>query len=82
MGPWTLWPSWGVLRVGAKADVTIFEHDRLAAGKAYLVEDFPAGSGRYVVDAEGYRYTIVNGEVLMEGSRHTGALPGEVLQGA
>jgi len=72
----------GVLRVGAKADITIFEHGKLAAGKAYLVEDFPAQSGRYVVDAEGYHYTIVNGQVLMEGARHTGALPGEVLLGA
>jgi N-acyl-D-aspartate/D-glutamate deacylase len=30
--------------------------------------------------AEGILATIVNGEVLMENGRHTGALPGRVLR--
>ena len=45
------------------------------------MRDFPADTERYVVDAEGYRATIVNGEVLMEDGQHTGALPGHVLRG-
>ena len=45
------------------------------------MRDFPAASGRYVVDASGYVATIVNGEVLLEEGKHTGALPGHVVRG-
>ena len=33
-----------------------------------------------VTQADGITYTIVNGQVLYEGRRHTGALPGQVLR--
>lgn len=71
----------GFLRVGAKADLVLFEQQRLAAGEAYLARDFPAGSERYVVDAEGYALTVVNGQVLIEDGKPTGALPGQVIRG-
>ncbi|MGH0032022.1 MAG: N-acyl-D-amino-acid deacylase family protein [Myxococcota bacterium] len=71
----------GFLRVGAKADLVLFDPARLAAGEAYLARDFPAGTERYVVDAEGYVLTAVNGQVVFEDGKHTGALPGEVLRG-
>jgi N-acyl-D-aspartate/D-glutamate deacylase len=45
------------------------------------VRDFPADSGRYVVDAEGYRAVIVNGETLLENGAWTGATPGVLLRG-
>ena len=32
--------------------------------------------------AAGIHYTIVNGEVLLENGRHSGALPGRVLRNA
>jgi N-acyl-D-aspartate/D-glutamate deacylase len=69
----------GVLRPGARADVIVMDPSRLAAGEARLARDFPADTERYVVDAEGYRATIVNGEVLLEDGKHSGALPGQVL---
>ena len=72
----------GTQRVGAKADIVCFDAEHLAASRAYLVEDFPANSSRYVVDSEGYKLTVVNGEILIEDGKHTGALPGEVLSGA
>ena len=71
----------GFLRVGAWADITVFDPQRLDAGDAYLTRDFPANTERYVVDAEGYEMTIVNGEVLTERGKHTGALPGHVIRG-
>jgi N-acyl-D-aspartate/D-glutamate deacylase len=71
----------GVLRAGAAADLVLFDPARLAAGPTYLVHDFPAGSPRFVVDAAGYVATIVNGQVLLEHGRHTGALPGQILRG-
>ncbi len=72
----------GLLREGARADIVVLDLEKLAAGRSRLVRDFPAESERYVVDATGYRTTVVNGEILMEDGRHSGALPGQVLRGA
>jgi N-acyl-D-aspartate/D-glutamate deacylase len=71
----------GSLRAGARADIVVFDPARLAAGDAYLARDFPADTERYVVDAEGYRWLIVNGEVVLENGKPTGALPGQVVRG-
>jgi len=71
----------GVLREGAFADVLVIDPTRLAARRARLARDFPADTERYVVDAEGYRLTVVNGEVLLEDGVHSGALPGRVIRG-
>jgi len=71
----------GTLRVGAKADIVCFDAAKLRASRAYLVEDFPASSSRYVADSEGYRLTVVNGQILIEDGEYTGALPGELLNG-
>lgn len=70
----------GVLREGAWADVLVIDPDRLKSGDAYLARDFPSETERYVIDAEGYVASVVNGEVLLEEGQHTGALPGQVLR--
>ena len=71
----------GTLEPGKAADVVLIDPDRLAAADApRFVRDFPAGSGRYVVDAEGYEAVIVNGEVLLRDGEHTGATPGQTLR--
>lgn len=72
----------GFVREGTWADLLLIDRGRLRAGRPRLTCDFPAATERYVVDAEGYVATIVNGEVLLEHGRHTGALPGRVLRGA
>ena len=71
----------GVIREGAYADLVLLDRARLSCGTAHLVRDFPADSERYVIDADGYVAVLVNGEVVMEGGRHTGCLPGHVLRG-
>jgi N-acyl-D-aspartate/D-glutamate deacylase len=71
----------GVLREGAWADLLVIEPERLRAGRARLARDFPAGTERYVIDAEGYRASVINGEVLLVDGKPTGALPGHVLRG-
>ncbi|MFK7898499.1 MAG: amidohydrolase family protein [Myxococcota bacterium] len=72
----------GTLRVGAKADITIFDLKTLEALEHEVAADFPAQTERWFVDAKGYEAVIVNGVPVMEQGKHTGALPGEVLRGA
>jgi N-acyl-D-aspartate/D-glutamate deacylase len=71
----------GVVREGAAADLVVFDPSRLRCTGTRLVKDFPAGAGRYVVGAEGYVATVVNGAVVFDAGVYTGALPGHVLRG-
>ena len=60
----------GVLAVGAKADVVVFDPATVADRATY--EDphqYAAGVGD----------VVVNGRVVIAGGQHTGALPGRVL---
>ena len=72
----------GVIREGAYADLVLFDLDKLAVGESRLATDFPANSSRFVVDAEGYVATLVNGQVCMERGKHTGSLSGHVIRSA
>jgi N-acyl-D-amino-acid deacylase len=42
--------------------------------------DGPGGTPRRVQGAEGVSHVIVNGEVVLDHGRHTGAFPGRVLR--
>lgn len=72
----------GLLRPGMAADITIFDPDTVQPLPEDVVHDFPAGGWRIRELAQGIHYTIVNGQVLLEDGRHTGALPGRVLRNA
>jgi N-acyl-D-aspartate/D-glutamate deacylase len=72
----------GVIRRGAWADLAIFDPASLRVGATHWLADFPAGGGRFVVDASGYAATVVNGQVLLRDGRHTGALPGQIVRAA
>jgi len=61
----------GVLREGCWADVTIFDPARIAERATY---DDPH---QYSV---GVSTVLVNGDVVLDGGDHTGALPGRVLK--
>jgi N-acyl-D-aspartate/D-glutamate deacylase len=65
----------GVLAPDKAADITIFALDELSYGPQRLVDDLPGGRHRLTRDPGGYRYTIVNGEVVQEAGLATGALP-------
>jgi N-acyl-D-aspartate/D-glutamate deacylase len=73
------WRDRGVIREGAHADLVVWDPARLAAGATHWVEDFPAGGGRFVVDAEGYLALVVNGVVVRRDGTDTGTCPGHVL---
>jgi N-acyl-D-aspartate/D-glutamate deacylase len=70
----------GLLRPGLAADIAIFDPDTVKCGAEEVVHDFPAGGWRIKETAEGVSHTIVNGQVLLEDKKHTGALPGRVLR--
>src|SRR6267378_4363173 len=63
----------GLLREGGWADVAVFDPGRIADRATY---DEPH---RYAV---GVSTVVVNGEVVLDGGDHTGALPGRVLRRA
>jgi N-acyl-D-amino-acid deacylase len=70
----------GVLRPDAHADMNVIDLAGMRLPQPEYVRDFPGGAGRYVQRASGYDWTLVNGEVFMQGGVHTGALAGEVLR--
>jgi N-acyl-D-aspartate/D-glutamate deacylase len=70
----------GLLRPGMVADIVIFDPETVRPLPLEVVHDFPTGAKRIKEPAQGIHMTIVNGEVLLEDGRHTGALPGRVLR--
>jgi N-acyl-D-amino-acid deacylase len=72
----------GLLRPGYAADLTLFDAATVRPCEPEWAEDYPANTRRLVQHAEGLHYTIVNGEVIYEGGRLSGALPGQVLKGS
>lgn len=65
-------PRRGLIKEGFWADVVIFDLDNLHDRATY---DQP------VLFPSGIEWVLVNGEVVIENERHTGARPGHVLQG-
>jgi len=62
----------GVIRKGAFADLVVFDAERILDRATYTEpEKYPTG-----ID-----YVIVNGRVVVDHDRHTGALPGKFLLG-
>jgi N-acyl-D-amino-acid deacylase len=72
----------GRLAPGYAADIAIFDFNTVGSSAEHpeVRRDLPGGGRRLVVPAHGVNYTIVNGEVLYENQRHTGAFPGQVLR--
>ena len=70
----------GLLRPGMAADITMFDPETVGPLSEDTVSDFPAGGWRIRQLPEGIKLTIVNGEVLIEDGKPTGALPGRVMR--
>src|SRR5580698_3362268 len=71
----------GTLAPGMKADVNLIEFENLRLHPPEMVFDLPANGRRFVQRADGYKFTIVSGEVTFEDGQPTGALPGQVVRG-
>jgi len=70
----------GVLSVGMKADVNVFDADEVCELQPTLVHDFPNGAPRFIQKSRGFKATIVNGVVSVRNGELTGTRAGEVLR--
>jgi N-acyl-D-aspartate/D-glutamate deacylase len=71
----------GMIKKGLAADFAIFDFNTVGSKKrGDMVNDLPGGGKRLIMPAQGVQYTVVNGTVLYDGGKHTGALPGHVLR--
>jgi N-acyl-D-amino-acid deacylase len=73
-------PNRGLLKQGFAADLTIFDPDKVQAREKEFADDLPGGASRLVARADGYRYAVVNGQVIQRDGELTGACPGRVLR--
>jgi N-acyl-D-aspartate/D-glutamate deacylase len=61
----------GLLRAGKKADITVFDPERVADRATFdNPHQYPAG----------IEYVVVNGVPVVEKEQHTGAMPGRILR--
>ena len=72
----------GMIRPGLRADLNLIDYDALTLMAPEVAYDLPAGGRRLIQRAEGYRATIVAGEVTYRDGEPTGALPGRLIRGA
>jgi len=72
----------GRLEPGLRADVNVFDPERVAERHPEIVHDFPGGAPRFIQRSLGYKATLVNGQVSVLEGEHTGARAGSVLRHA
>ena len=70
----------GVLAAGKRADLNVFDIDRVEERMPEIVHDFPFGAPRFIQRAAGYHATVCNGEVVLRDDELTGARAGRVLR--
>jgi N-acyl-D-amino-acid deacylase len=71
----------GLLRAGYKADVVLFDEQRVQPSMPTVEADLPGGARRLVQKADGIAAVIVNGQVTLENGQTTGSAPGQLLRG-
>jgi len=70
----------GVLAVGKRADVNVFDLSQLEERMPEIVNDFPFGAPRFIQRAAGYKATLCNGDFVLRDDELTGTRPGRVLR--
>jgi N-acyl-D-amino-acid deacylase len=71
----------GRLEAGTAADIVVFDENQIASPQRPTpVKDLPAGGTRLYAKAEGISQVIVNGRLLYQNGKHTGATPGKILR--
>ncbi|WP_174275126.1 N-acyl-D-amino-acid deacylase family protein [Sphingomonas bacterium] len=71
----------GLIAPGYRASINVIDHGRLTLFSPEIANDLPGGGRRLHQRADGYVATIVNGIVISENDRPTGATPGRLIRG-
>jgi N-acyl-D-aspartate/D-glutamate deacylase len=71
----------GLVAPNYKADLNLFDPDRLRLHSPEVTNDLPSGGRRLLQRADGYSATIVSGTVVYRDGLPTGALPGRLVRG-
>ena len=66
----------------ARMAINLIDYEQLRVLAPEISYDLPAGGRRMFQAAEGYRATLVSGQVVMENGEETGARPGRLVRGA
>jgi N-acyl-D-amino-acid deacylase len=59
----------------------VIDLDALKLHAPQMVFDLPAGGRRLIQRAEGYKFTILSGEVTFQDGVPTEAMPGKLIRG-
>jgi N-acyl-D-aspartate/D-glutamate deacylase len=70
----------GRIAKGNYADFALVDYDKVGSCMAEYVNDLPGGRRRMISRATGVEATIVNGQVLFDRGKHSGAFPGKMLR--
>lgn len=71
----------GLIAPGYKADLNLFDLNRLHLHAPEVAHDLPSGGRRLVQRADGYAATIVSGTIVYRSGVPTGLLPGRLVRG-
>lgn len=70
----------GLIKEGMKADVNVINTETVGELQPMLVNDFPGGAPRWIQKAEGFKATIINGQLSLLDGELVGDRAGEVLR--
>jgi N-acyl-D-amino-acid deacylase len=70
----------GVIKVGAPADIVVYDFENLEVLPAEVAHDLPGDEWRRIQRAKGYRYILINGEVTIENDEQTNTYSGQLLR--
>jgi N-acyl-D-amino-acid deacylase len=70
----------GMLGVGKRADINVFDLERVTQLQPHIVHNFPGGAPHFTQRARGYHATLVNGQINVLHDESTGARAGMVLR--
>ncbi len=65
----------GLVRTGSRADLVLFDADRVRPAMPTVETDLPGGARRLVQKAEGIAAVVVNGQLTLEDGKSTGTMP-------
>jgi N-acyl-D-aspartate/D-glutamate deacylase len=69
----------GQIAPGFDADLIMFDPDAVKLNPQESTNDLPGGKARIVERSEGFAYTIVGGQVVLDHGEYQGVTPGRVI---